>query len=534
MGTVNRKKEAVKPEVHANHMGGESYDIKNAVNNLRVIAASCFFGEPQYYHDGAVAKKTAPSTYGGYSLVPRATLDSTLGGLLPPAYHNLNSQQLVEKAIDDALDQNPEATLEIACQLRKEDHIRTTPQVILVRAAHHPRVRGTNLIGRFAPMIVQRADEPAVGLAYQLATYGKDAPIPNSLKRAWKNRLESYNDYALAKYRLDDREVKTVDVVNLVHAKSSSVNKLMKGSLKNTNSTWEAIISKEGSNPDAWEKAFGVMGHMALLRNLRNLVEKSTIPARDIVNKLLDGVEDGQQLPFRYYSAYVAAKQSGKASSILLDGIEKALKISLKNVPDFGGRMMCLADNSGSAQGATTSSLGTMKVSTIANLTGIIAGMKADDGYLGVFGDKLDVMQVRAGSSVFDQLEKAEKSAQTIGEGTENGIWLFWKKAIEEKQHWDNVFVFSDMQAGHGGLYGVNPGSYKEYAIGNNIDVASLVKKYRNTVNPKVNVYLVQVAGYRDTIVPEFYKRTYILGGWGEGLLKFAAKVSGLMDQLKQ
>lgn len=40
-----------------------------------------------------------------------------------------------------------------------------------------------------------------------------------------------------------------------------------------------------------------------------------------------------------------------------------------------------------------------------------------------------------------------------------------------------------------------------------------------------VTVFLVQVAGYQDTIVPEFYDRTYILGGWSDGLLRFAAQM---------
>jgi hypothetical protein len=45
-------------------------------------------------------------------------------------------------------------------------------------------------------------------------------------------------------------------------------------------------------------------------------------------------------------------------------------------------------------------------------------------------------------------------------------------------------------------------------------------------VNPQVKVFLVQIAGYKDTLVPEFYERTYILGGWGEGLLRFAEAMS--------
>jgi hypothetical protein len=113
---------------------------------------------------------------------------------------------------------------------------------------------------------------------------------------------------------------------------------------------------------------------------------------------------------------------------------------------------------------------------------------------------------------------------------------LFWDKAIREKEHFDHVFVYSDMQAGHGELFcreNVRPSKkfvWKERGgFGRSfVDVPSLIAEYRNQVNPNVQVYLVQVAGYSDTIVPEIYDKTYILGGWSTGLLSFAHKVSSL------
>ena len=41
-------------------------------------------------------------------------------------------------------------------------------------------------------------------------------------------------------------------------------------------------------------------------------------------------------------------------------------------------------------------------------------------------------------------------------------------------------------------------------------------------------MFLVQVAGYQDTLVPEHYRRTYILGGWGPGILGYAAEMAKL------
>jgi hypothetical protein len=347
-----------------------------------------------------------------------------------------------------------------------------------------------------------------------------------ALRRGLRDSLEALNEYQLAKYRNESREVKTVDVVNLVHPKSAAVNKLVRGELKNTDQTWEAIISAEGSTKQSWAKALDVMGHMAMIRNVRNLLQKGVEPAL-FLQKLVDGASTGKQLPFRYVSAYNAIREIAPGG--VQDAIDECLSRSLGNLPKFSGRVMSLCDNSGSARGATTSSMGTMQVSMIANLTGILAGMRADDGYVGVFGDKLINVGVRKHASVFDQLQKVDAYGQQVGQSTENGIWLFWDKAIKEKEQWDHVFVFSDMQAGHGGLYGANQRDYSSYAWPRDprfIDVPKLVSDYRKKVNPNVNVYLVQVAGYQDTIMPEFYDRTYILGGWSDGLLKFAAKMA--------
>lgn len=530
------KAKAERNDAHLNYMGGLSYDISNPIHALRLAASSCFFGEPQYYkEDKEDTRKKRPLTdiYGRRT--PQlesdqiASLEATLNSIDPQSWRGKTPAEAIEMAIDAALEFDPEKTLQEAVRLRNEEHIRTTPQVILVRAANHPKTKGTELISKYAPQIIKRADEPSVCVAYQLWRY-PGTSIKNSLKKALAKALSGFDEYSLAKYRQENKTVKTVDVVNLVHPKSEAIHKLVRGELKNSDKTWEAIISAKGSTPEAWTEAIEVMGHMALLRNVRNLLEKGLSPDL-FVAKLVEGAKKGQQLPFRYYSAYRAVEAAGNPR--VLDAIETCLMESVDRLPHFGGRVMSLCDNSGSARGAATSSMGSMQVSTIANLTGVLTGMAADEGYLGVFGDNLEVMPVRKRSSVFEQLKKADGLGGSVGGGTENGIWLFWDKAIKNKEHWDHVFVYSDMQAGHGGLYGTNPEAYKEFIWGKgglHIDVPKLVAKYRREVNPNVMVYLVQVAGYQDTIMPEHYHRTAILGGWGEGLLKFAKYYEALFN----
>lgn len=512
---------------HTNFMGGASHWILDPITRLRVAASSCFFGEPQYYRRDE--KDTRPSRHA----MPVRDKDmrrlrKLLGALEPTAWSGVTPSERMEMAIDAALDFDVERTLQEAVRLRTEAYIRTTPQVILVRAANHPKAKGTGLVRKYARKIIARADEPSVGLAYQLWRYGK--PIPNSLKKAWRDALQGAKVYHLAKYRMDSRNVKTVDVVNLVHPGSDAVDSLTKGTLKQNGSTWESILSGKGAKTNSWRRAVKVMGHMALLRNLRNLMTAG-IATDKLVSQLVTGAATGKQLPFRYYSAYRAIKATGQAPGVLLDAVEECLMLSLKNLPTFRGRVMSLCDNSGSARGTATSSMGTMQISTIANLQAVLTGMVSEDGHVGVFGDKLDTFAIRPKASVFDQLDKAEQRGKQVGAGTENGVWLFWDQAIRARQRWDHVFVYSDMQAGHGGLFGKNARDYKDFTWGTrHIDVAKLVAEYRRKVNPKVHVHLVQVAGYQDTIMPEHYDRTTILGGWGDGLLRFAAELAHLRD----
>lgn len=544
MGRINPKSEGFRKDAHLNWMAGRSYDLTDPFVRLRMAASSCFFGEPMYYHRDADDKRkvAAVHTYPGrlddYTVTH---LRETLNAIEPEEWRGKTPAELMESAIDAALDKDPEIVLREAVRLRNEEHMRTTPQVILVRAAMHPKVAGTDLLARFGGDIVSRADEPAVGLAYFIWRYGKPGkkgrPLPSRLKRVWKRALEDFDDYALAKYRMERRAVKTVDVVNLVHPKSDSVNRLVRGELTVKGRTWEGIVSEKGSNKDSWTEALEKMGHMALLRNLRNLIEAKVDPAL-FKDKLVKGAVTGKQLPFRYYSAYRAIQENSPPS--LLDAVEECLLASISNLPHFQGRVMSLCDNSGSAWGNHTSAAGSMAIAQIGNLTSVLTAMASDEGYVGVFGDRLHERAVPKRASVFDQVKLSDRAGQDVGGATENGIWLFWDKAIKKKEHWDSIFVYSDMQAGHGGLYGIDGNQYRDYLWGgrggagyrnSHIDVPKLIAAYRSKVNPYVNVFLVQIAGYQDTILPEFFDRTYILGGWGEAIFRFAAAMIDLTQQ---
>jgi hypothetical protein len=533
---VNPVSHGFREQAHLNWMTGPSYFLDNPLHTLQMVAASCFFGEPSYYSDESLSKQLCYSPDDDEScFITFASLRETLQALDPQEWRSLTHKEVLEQSIDKALAFSPEETLKLAAEIRQKWLIRVTPQVILVRAANFPSLKGTGLVRKWAREIVRRSDEVTTGMAYQLSVFGK--PIPNALKRSWSDFLTSQSEYSLAKYRQERRQVKMVDVVNLTHSHSSSIQKLMTHQLTTTDQTWEAVLSQAGKQGgvtrQTWESIIPKMGHMALLRNLRNFLDKD-VPTSVFLSRLTDqgAVLKGKQLPFRYWSAYKAVTPYGNPQ--VLDALENCLTLSLGELPIFSGRVMSLCDNSGSAQNSTLSSMSDMSVAEVGNLTGLLTGIRSEEGYVGVFGDLLEIHPVRKLASIMSQMHQLDILRDNIGQSTETGIWLFWRQALEREEHWDHVFVYSDMQAGHGGLYtegDIDP----EYRIAayqrNYIDVPKLIAAYRAKVNPKVNVYLAQIAGYSDSILPEFFYRTVIFGGWSSGLLHFAAEMSKQFEE---
>ncbi len=60
------------------------------------------------------------------------------------------------------------------------------------------------------------------------------------------------------------------------------------------------------------------------------------------------------------------------------------------------------------------------------------------------------------------------------------------------------------------------------YKGGHEIDVLKLVQDYRAKVNPKVNLFSVQTAGYNNSVLPENLYRCSILAGWHGRITEYA------------
>lgn len=510
--TKSAKRDVVKETVAehkdaavVNFMGGTSYTL-NPLDTLRIIAASSIFGEPSYYRKGDDTESYLSKLSGEVYVSPSKSTTS-----------------IFTKSIRDALDYSIDGTLELAKVLRHEYNMRLNPSIIFVEAAlHKNRAKFNNenpkRMRQIGSDVIVRPDDIMNQFGYYKYLTHSKKKLPGILKKVWADKLSSFDRYQLSKYQTSGM---LVDMVRISHAKSDLISEMMQLNggvlpLEEGTSTWERLRS-EGKT---WIHIFDTIKipHMALLRNLRGMFEETNDAefAKKVSEYLKAGVKGGRQFPFRYKTARDAISES-KANHkiILMDALEECIDIAMSNFPRLKGKVVCLSDNSGSAWGAFNSEYGSVKVAEIDNLSSVMTAYNSDEGYVGVFGDRLEMIPVSKRNGILSQTDAATAKGKLVGQATENGIWLFWDNAIKSKEHWDTVFIYSDMQAGHGGLYGSNPNAYKKYSVkGSYIDVLALVAEYRRVVNPKVNVFSVQTAGYNNSVLPENLYRGAILSGW--------------------
>lgn len=510
-----------------NFMNGISYEL-SPLETLNFVTTSCIRGEPQYYRKGTENKE---KVY--LNRVP----EQAFGQMIFQNFRNESMMSVFDKAVDDALTYDFAATLKFAVELRTKYLMRLNPQVIIMKAALHPlraefNKNNPNFFKNIIHQVVGRPDDLYHQFEIYLEIAGNKSKLPGIIKRSWAQSLETTNKYQLKKY-LNQGHI--IDLIRLSHPdpkKNPNLSEIVKtGTLEvdETEQTWETLKSS-GKN---WMEILSSnmhMGHMALLRNLRGIHNEFSeewnnqrkVQIENLVTQLKNGVVGGKQFPFRYYTAYreLSKLADNETKQMLLKGVEDCLQISVENFPKLEGDVVSLSDNSGSAHGAFTSAYGSVTVSDIANLSALITAYNCTGtGYVGIFGDRLDMFKVDKTRPLLEQHGEIRERGQQVGMSTENGIWIFFKNALagDNMYKFNHVFIYSDMQAGHGGLYGCNPSEYKQYIYqnhGSNIDVMKLVEEYRKKIDAKTTFFSVQVAGYNNSIFPENFYRGAIMSGW--------------------
>lgn len=245
--------------------------------------------------------------------------------------------------------------------------MRSITHVVASELAKH--LSGKDWAKDFYSSIVYRPDDMMEILSYHTANNGK---IPNSMKKGLAKSFDKFDKYKLAKYRGEGKGFKLIDVVNIVHpipveGNAEAINALVKGELKAFD-TWETELSKAGQvatseeeksdfKKEVWVNLITEkkLGYFALLRNLRNIIEQApeiiTIALEQLTSEAL--IKKSLVLPFRFLTAFeeIQKLNDGKIVRDVLMALNKAVDISVNNVPKFDGETLVVLDESGSMAG---------------------------------------------------------------------------------------------------------------------------------------------------------------------------------------
>lgn len=536
MSTYNGLSEEI-----TNFMNGKGFKLFNPLTELHMIALSSFLGEPSYYQN---IKKTNNSIIENYLIFD---------------HKNLSRDEIFLNACESALDYDFEKTLLFAVKCRNEFLMRkSSAHILAIAARHHKRVE----FNKNNPMLFRNVINECCLIPSDLTSIhnswislnGSKSKFPTFIKRAFEDWLKNISSYQLEKYRKD-----CIDMVRICHLNKKNlrcslekngdnrdIGTLMKEgklSLEDKELKWETLRSRGFKWIEVLEALQWRMPHMAALRNIRNFANSD--PGVDNMNKYLDmllsGVENGKQFPFRYISAYnnFSVNKTDIYSDSIVSCLEECLQKSMKSFPSLVGDVISLSDNSGSAHGTFTSTYGTVSVSDIDNLSALFAAYNCTGrGVVGLFGDDLKLYEVNKERKLLEQYDEIKEISKTVGMNTENGVWLFFKRAFNDPINYkfDHWFCYSDMQVGHGGLYGSDRTMNSEFRISNYsdyIEIHQCINKYRKEINSKINTYMVQTAGYNSSILPELLYRGVVLSGWTGNEVKYAYEFSKLWNQIE-
>jgi 60 kDa SS-A/Ro ribonucleoprotein len=378
--------------------------------------------------------------------------------------------------------------------------------------------------------IVYRLDDILEIVAYYfLRNPGK--PLPNSMKRGFKRALEASDTYELAKYQGGGKAVSLVDIVNLVHPKPSekmqeTFKKLMKGELKqfntaedkNTKSGQEvaekvktgkitkaqAVEELKEAKAENWKQliADGTLGYLALLRNLRNIVE---VASDEVFVKAMEMLVDEKRVrkslvfPHQIDLAFEVLLNEGgnipmTRRNPLLTAVNKAYEMAIPNLTDLFsyGRMAVVVDTSTSMRDHTVNMTINSKATKInsrvvdkASLIGatLVKGTGAD-----LYSFDSDCRRM-----TYNPLDSINTIKTSIVNRTTGGSTVFESIFRTLNGKYDRVFVISDMQGCDNIL---KNSSYQSY-----------INQYGQPY-----LYSVDMAGYGDTMFKQNQKTINLYG----------------------
>mgnify|MGYP006146181359 FL=1 len=465
-----------------------------------------------------------------YQLSPEMELYSaTVTSLLHDSFYEkaeerlIRLQQLIEKV-------SPEYCAKLAVYARRSMNLRSVPIVLSVELAK--KADAGAWVGKAIEQIVLRPDEITETLAYYQQTNKRTGTkrlnrLSKQIQKGLAKAFNRFDEYQFAKYN-QNTEVKLRDALFLVHPKPKDLtqqvvfDKITQNTLS-TPYTWETELSALGQlhfgSEKAKNKAFKAkweelilskkVGYMALLRNLRNMLECNiSDECLDMVLSYLseeNAVRTAKQLPFRYWSAYRELSNITDGRVIrVIDALEKAMLLSAQNIKGFENdtKVVLACDVSGSMQ-QKLSAKSSLMYYDIGLLLAMLLQSRCKNVVTGMFGDTWKVIQMPS-KSILSNVAAFHQREGEVGYST--NAHLVIEDLLKREYQADKVMIFTDTQLWNS----------------QNRDANSIKTAWQNYKRkfPKAKLYLFDLAGYGQSPMRVESGDVYLLAGWSDKIFE--------------
>lgn len=518
-------------------------------------------------------KTTATANHQGaeaFALTPQLELYTAVATTaLADSFYEKDADRLTR--IRALIAQNdPHFVAKLAVYAREKMHLRTVPVALAVELARTHS--GNGLVATTVGRIVQRADEIAEVLAYYAQANGRTGTkqlgkLSKQVQKGLAAAFNKFDEYQFAKYNRDT-SVKLRDALFLVHPKAKDevqqaiFDRIVRGKLA-TPDTWEVALSRAGQEANAdeaakakskkasWESLIveRKLGYMALLRNLRNILEAGVSnEALTMACAYLSdarAVAGSKQLPFRFLSAYREVKAMGNVAAadtghgwnttattglnklialargvvrgdtnhggrnhadaqgrtgLVLEALETAVQHSAANIAGYGleTRVVIAADVSGSMQ-AAISPRSTVQRFDIGLMLAMLLQHRCKHVTVGMFGDTWKTIAVPKSNILGNVLEFHHREGE-VGYST-NGYKVI-DGLTARRQVADKVMMFTDCQLWN--------------STGTSDTIRTSWAMYKREVAPAAKLYLFDLAGHGTTPLSVLRDDVHLIAGWSD------------------
>jgi len=483
-----------------------------------------------------------------YKLTPELELYSVVvtSTLNPKFYEPTETGNVLPRLMALMKKVSPEFIAKLAVYAREKMYLRTIPLVLVVKLAKIHK--GDSLVSKLVERIIQRADEITEILAYYQKYHNRTDikklnKLSKQIQKGIARAFNKFDEYQFAKYNRAT-EVRLRDALFLSHAKPKDEKQaeLFKKITENTLEvpyTWEVELSKLGQQKfetdEEKEKAFkgeweelidsGKIGYMALLRNLRNILNVSVSQKHlaRVCSYLSnpEAVKKSKQLPFRYLAAYRELKENSSLyTSMVLDALEEAIKVSAENIKgyDYNTSVLIACDVSGSME-TPISPRSKIQNYDIGLILGMLLQSRCKAVISGIFGDIWKVIQLPK-TNILHNADELHRREGEVGYST-NG-WKVIRYLNENKIKIDKVMIFTDCQLWDSTFDNAHINDeWREY------------KKF----NPTAKLYLFDLAGYGNTPLSIQRNDVYLIAGWSDkvfDVLEALEKGGSAIDEINK